>query len=317
MEVKKGALRLYSKDFNGLGKKAVVSLSFDVKCSSCILNSIKCPGGCACFPQGAEEAVVCSSLYFAVKNTLCGNIARIKNSKVTSVCHGYADGQFLISWQVAPALSTIRKSLGLALKVLNPSKMYPIYTKLMQFIKHAPNREAFNYAANEVTKSLKKSLDIMLIGAMKFEAKDKAKENLTAALAVLSNHFNPTEADGKAQKPGDHKDCNHEGSVELKAKGTDAYFAVRFLEEILRQPPVKASESVIVQVKQSSWDAANKKLKNSIANYIAKFAKVPDLALFVAFDAVERCLITADTARDLVGKKLTPADIGKQLSKIL
>ncbi len=152
---------------------------------------------------------------------------------------------------------------------------------------------------------------------MKFEAKDKAKENLTAALAVLSNHFNPTEADGKAQKPGDHKDCNHEGSVELKAKGTDAYFAVRFLEEILRQPPVKASESVIVQVKQSSWDAAGKKLKNSIANYIAKFAKVPDLALFVAFDAVERCLITADTARDLVGKKLTPADIGKQLSKIL
>lgn len=317
MEVKKDALRLFSKDFNGLGKKAVVSLSFDAKISSCILNSIKCTGSCTCFPKGAEEAVVCFALYFAVKNTLCGNIARVKNSKVTEVHHGYADGQFIISWQIAPTLSVIRKSLSIALKVLNPSKTYPIYTKVMQYIKHTPNRENFNYAANEVTKGLKKGVDIMFLGAMKFETKENGKENLAAALAIASKHFNPTDADGKAQSPSDHKACSHEGQIELKAKGSDAYFAFRFLEETLRQPPVKSSESVIIQVKQSSWEAANKKLKGGVANYIAKLSKVPDLSLFVAFDALEHCLITAETARDLVGKKLTPADVGKQLGKIL
>jgi hypothetical protein len=284
MEVKKASLKCYSKDFVGLGKNVVVGVGFKVKCSPCILNKICCPSTCECFPSGGEEACLCYAIYQAVKMILCGNVLRTKNSKVTNVSWSYTDGYFSLSWCMPPSLSGVRKALALALKVVNPGKLFPFYSKIMQHVGHSPKKEQFNHVADEITKSLKNETEIIILGNMKLESKDTGKAALTAALETISKKFEPA-SDGKKEKPSGHTECKHE-HVEIKASGWETYLGYKFLEDKLKRAPQVYGNTLALSLKPQVWETARKKLKGAVADYAVRFPKVADLASFIAFDGL-------------------------------
>lgn len=315
LEEKKGSVSAYIQPTKLVGDCGV-SVSFKAKANGCCVCKLKACSMCNCFPAGSEEACLCYAMYIVVQDALCGSPAATAKSKVSKVECGTNGGDFSIAWRVKGTVSAVRKSLGIALKCLNPGKLYSIYVQCVKAAGGKPNREAFNYVAAELAASLKDGVQVGVIGNIKA---DSAK--LKAMLDVVSGKLSVGAIDGKKVKPSDHTACDHSAYAELKTDGWQAFVAKDYIDAKVRGLNVLLCDRyLLVHTKASQWDTLAKKVKKYVKDYVAaKYMRVnkDDLPAVLGYMMLSDAAVGSGDIKSMLKSGLTAASVEKAITDVL
>ena len=326
IEAKKDSVTLFVEATSKVGQ-VVVCIDFEAKCSFRTLRNLV--GGCccmccgaadgksgsgACFPEQSEQSIVCYSLFKVVERKLAGSPLEVSKSKVGDVSCGYNGERFFISWQVQGTISATRKSLGLALACLNPSKVYSIYQDYSRAMMHVPNREQFNYAADEIGKSIRRGVICGVVGKIKVDA-TKVKD----MVEVVAKKLPDIVVDGAKVKPGGHAACNN-GVCNIRCTGWQAALLKEYVMSVQRGISLDiTSNGICVNAKEARWDAVARKLKSMAKDYVAmKYGNVKaDLHQIIAYLVLSSSSAGASHMHSFLKSQPSVAAIGEAIVKCL
>lgn len=316
LEGKKSGLTLFVSPTKLVGDVAV-SMCFPVSIDGCSLARLNNgnPCGCKSFPAGSEEAAVCYSLHLAVRQVLCGDPLAVSKTKVGDVQCGAHNGQFFLSWKVKGTVSAARKSIGLALKMLNPAKVYAAYTRCIRELGGTPKRESFAYVADQIKSAVKSSLTVGVVGNIKC---DQAK--LDDMLDVLSKKHDVSPVEGSKSKPSEHEKCDHSNHTEVKVSGWASVALSDYLNfKIKGLNPTLCDKYLLLPVKSAQWDTLAKKLKKGVKDYVqAKYARVSDdLPELFGYLCISSASLCACDVQSMIKSKLNASSVESAISKHL
>ncbi len=309
----------------------VVSLCFSAGCSSCTLNRLynralsscsntvklesnECLTKEACFPAGSEESCVCYSVFLIVRDALCGTPLATSKSKVGSVSCGYNNGNFIISWNTKATGSAIRKSLGIAMKNINPVKCYSTYDQCIKSLGKSSNRSNFEYVACQIATNIKKNLSVCAVGNIKIEGKKKIL--IDDALSVLSKKLSVVAA-SKGEKPKEHIPCTHNSFAELKCTGLSTFITRDYISSKFKGVPILISDNgLTLMVNKKKYESISIKLKNDADEFIKnKYERVgKELGNIVSYIALSNSAVACCDLKNVLSEGLT-AEVAKKMLK--
>lgn len=325
LEGKKDNLSLFI-DSTPLVGDVAVCICIKTKLNSCCLNKLLGSCGCNCFPAGSEEACLCYSIYLHVRNVLCGNPLAASKSKVADVQCGVNNGSFFLCWKVKGNGSVVRKSLGIALKALDPAKMYSGYSFCVKEAGGSADREAFNHVADEMIKSINSHVHCGVVGNIKLEKTDPNTKkkvpaiDIHAMLEVLQKKINVSKVDGKKSKPSDHKPCDHSECVELKSNGINAFIIKDFISAKIRGlNPVICDQYVLLNIIPSKWNTAANKIKAQVKDYAQqKYSKLGDnLSGVLGYLMLASASVSCQDVQHMLKSGIKGSDVEKALNNVL
>jgi len=220
-----------------------------------------------------------------------------------------------INWKVKGTGSAIRKSIGLALRVLDPAKMFPAWSRCIKQLGHAVDKEAFMYVADIAAKAIKSDLQIAIVGNVKL---DKAK--LDAILEVVSKKHNPSSISGTKTKPKDHTPCDHSGFAEVKAAGWSSAVLSDYVRSKVRGlEPMLCDKHILMPLKPAQWETIAKKLKKGVKDFAkAKYEKVGDqLPAVFGYLTLSSGTLCASDVKSAINSKLSASSIESAINKHL
>jgi len=316
IESKKGGLSLSVESTKLVGDVAV-GVCFALDCDGCTFHKLCGSSNCSpdCHPKGAEEAVIGYALYAAVRQVLCGDPLAVSKTKVGAVECVIHNGMVGINWKVKGTGSAVRKSIGMALKVLDPSKMYPAYSRCIKQLNVSLNKEHFMYVADEAAKAIKSNVQISVVGNIKLD-----KPKLEAMLEVLVKKHDPNSPKGPKSKPSGHVECDHSRHTELKVSGwSSAVLADYIRSKVKGLEPMLCNKSMLLPIKPAQWDTLATKLKKDVKDFAKlKYAKVGDgLPAVFGYLALSSGQLCASDVKAAINNKLSADSIASAISKAL
>lgn len=318
IEVKKGGLTLFLASTKMVGDVSV-GVCFDLACNGCAFNRLCGNSECSsnCFPAGTEEAAMGIALALAVRQVLCGDPAAVAKSKVASVTCVAHNGMLGINWKVKGTGSAIRKSIGLVLKTLEPSKMFPAYSRCIKQLGGSVNKDAFTYVADAAARAIKSGLTVGIVG---YASKNLDKAALEAMLDILSKKHKTSLPSGSKSKPTEHTKCEHDTQTEIKVSGwSSAVFSDFIRNKVKGLNPMICDKYVLLNIKPSQWETLAPKLKKTVKDYAAtKYAKVGDNlpAVFGYLTLASGQLCVSDV-KSAISNKLSTSSIESAISSHL
>lgn len=324
IEVKKNGLTVFVEPTKLVGDVAI-GISFPLNCNSCTFNRLCGSSSCACtvsddgktsqqcFPSGSEESIIGYALCTAVRQILCGDPLAVSRSKVGSVECIAHNGNVGINWKIKGTGSAIRKSLGLAINVLDPIKMFPAYSRFMKQFGQKVDKDVFHYVADAASRSIKSSLIIGIVGNTKVD-----KPTLEGILDVIIKKHDPTDVKVTKTKPSRHVPCDHSELTELKITGwQSAVFADYVRMKVKGLAVIPCNSNVLVTVKSAQWDTIRSKLKKGVSDYVQmKYARVGDnlvpIFSYLALSSVQLC---SHDVRSAINDKLSNSSISAAINK--
>ena len=265
LEVKKGGLVLFAEPVAKIPECAV-SLSFEMSLDGCAFSQLMtgrkiCSKGAAT-PQGTEETCLCYALFLAVKTALCGTpLAAFKN-RVNRVVCGMSNGQFFINWTTKGNASAVKKTIGVALKALNPARMNSAYSAQIAVL-CSPNKASFAYVADQAAKSIR-NLVIGIVGGIKI-----TKDKLDEIAQLAASKLNAESPAGDKVKPSGHTDCDHEHVLEVKAQGWAAALLASYVSFKIPGATCRIHNGyVTMPIAPAKFPALAAKLKSGADDYV-------------------------------------------------
>lgn len=316
IESKKGGLTVTVERTKLVGDVAV-GLCFDIDCNGCSLARLQGCSVCTtpCFPSGVEEAALAFSLYLAVHQVLCGDPLAVSKTKVGDVsCVGH-NGMFGINWKVKGTGSAVRKSIGLALRVLDPSRTASTYARCIKQLGESNDRDVFNHVADQAAKSIKDNLHCMIVGNINVD-----KEKLDGMIDVLAKKHSVSAVKGSKAKPSGHTPCNHSELAEVKVSGWGSAVVSDYIQfKAKGLVPMVCNKELLLPVKSSVWDTLSKKIKKGVKEYAAtKYAKVGDqLPAVFGYLSLSSSALCASDVKAAINNKLSVASIEAAINKVL
>lgn len=315
-EVRKGGLSLFVETTKLVGDVAV-GICFPLDCNSCAFQNLNGRASCSsqCFPQGAEEAALGYSLGVAVRQTLCGNPLAVSKTKVGAVEFVVHNGMFGINWKVKGTGSAVRKSIGLALKVLDPSRMFSTYARCVKQLSGSPDKDTFAYVADAASKAINSNLQVAIVGNIKLD-----KEKLNDMLEVLVKKHESTAPKGSKTKPSSHTSCDHANQTEVKVTGWQSAVVADYIRaKVPGLEPNLCSKTLLMPIKQSQWDTLAGKLKKGVKDFAqAKYTKVgSDLPAVFAYLTLANAQLCAADVKSAISSKLSASAIESAITKAL
>jgi hypothetical protein len=316
LEGKKDGLAVYVESTKVVGDVSI-GICFDVECNGCSMSKL-CGGSSSCCcescPVGSEESALCYALYLAVRQVLCGDPLAVSKTKVGSVSCVAHNGMFGINWKVKGTASAVRKSIGLALKVLDPVKMFPAYSRHIKQLGGSAAKESFNYVADAIQKTVK-SLTIGIVGNIKLDS-----EKLKTMLEVLTKKHNVSAVPGTKTKPSGHKACEHNDCCDVKVSGwASAVVSDFIMAKVKGLTPCVCDKHLHLHLKAGQWDTLSKKLKKYSSEYATnKYGKVGDNlpAVFGYLNLANGSLCAGDV-KTAISSKLSASAIESVINKAL
>jgi hypothetical protein len=320
IESKKNNLHLYISQTNKVGN-VVVSIGFETNCSASTLRHLK--SGCSCncqtdekkcFSKGAECTSVCFSLYKVIQNKLAGTPLDVFKSKVGKVCCNFTQGVFYVFWDVQGTVSAVRKSLGMALSCIQPSKVYSIYQDCMRVLQHHSDRNVFNFAADELCKSINSKLVCAVVGKIKAD-----DTKLNAMLDVLSKKLSKLDCEGKKEKPAEYVECVSEHCL-VKCSGWASGVLRDYLNFKLKGITISTTDNgLCLNMKEARFDTMKSKLKEGVSDFMnAKFGKVKtDLYPILSYLLLSSGSLDPINVQKLLKDKPSVSEMEKAVSKCL
>jgi hypothetical protein len=333
IEAKKGGLSVYVVPTKLVGDVAV-GVCFPLTASGCALARLN--GGCDCrtvivetkksgdstpkeilpnFPAGSEEACMGYSLFLAVEQSLCGDPLAVAKTKVGEVKCGAHNGMFYINWKVKGTVSAARKSLGIALKNLNPLRMASAYVRCVKTLGGPNDKAGFLYVADKAASGIKNSLTCGVVGNIKI---DNAK--LNDMLDTLSKKHVVSTVSGTKTKPADHTPCNHADHTEIKVSGWSSAALADYIKfRVKGVDPLVCDDRILLPMKSGQWDTIAKKIKKGVKDYVnAKYAKVStDLPAVYGYSALSKAALCSCDVRTVIKSGLSTATVEGAISKHL
>jgi hypothetical protein len=296
-----------------------VSINIPVKTSGCCLNKLKsgssscCAeptlndrGECvahACFPSHSEEKCACYAQFLVIQNALCGDPSATVKSKVSSVQCGIGSGNFSITWRTKGTASSMRKSLGIALKNLSPAKHYAVYASCIKSIGQSANREHFNYVVCKINESIKVA-QCRVVGNIKIK-KEKEKAILGAVLDVLSKKINIADCT-KGVKPDTHTECTL-GTC-LKVSDWKQFVVQDYINAKAKGIHVLCDADCLY-VQSAQWKTISKKLAGYVSDYVKAKYSINDLQPVLAY----MCSVAGMSVDSVLKGKISVSDIEKAI----
>jgi hypothetical protein len=317
IEEKKSGLSVFIAPTKTVGD-VVVSICFPLNANGCVLSKLNAGGGgcnSTCFPSGSEEACIGFSLYLTIRQALCGNALAVSKTKVGEVKCGAHDGMFFINWKVKGTVSAARKSIGIALKCLNPARMGSTYTRCVRLVGGKPTKEAFAYVVDETAKSINKDLVIGIVGNIKA---DKAK--LKDLVDTVSKKVDASSVSGSKSKPTDHTSCDHADYTELKISGWSSAILSDYIQfKAKGVVPSLYNKYLLLPMKTSQWDTLSKKIKKGVKDFVsAKYAKVSvDLPEVLGYYVLSSGMLCAGDVRTMLNSGVTSSALESAINKYL
>lgn len=157
-----------------------------------------------CLFTGSEHAALAYALFHTVRDKMVGSPLELARSRVSRIECDAQEGKFMLSWNTQGSLSALRKTIGLALSVMNPHKLFAKYSTNMKNLGGKADRDEFNYVANQMVDSIKKTIKIAAVGRIKI---DSAK--LKDLLAKVDKKQQKLSTEKGSKKPGPHDKFTH------------------------------------------------------------------------------------------------------------
>lgn len=331
IESKKGGLTIFVDPTKLVGDVAV-GICFPLNCNGCAFNRLSgnssCSGQCnpagdskeskdpvSCYPAGSEEAALGFSLGLAVRQTLCGDPLAVAKSKVGSVECVAHNGMLGINWKVKGTGSAIRKSIGLAIKAMEPAKVFPAYIRCVKFLSGSPSKESFAFVADAAAKSIKANLVVGVVGNTKVD-----QATLDGMLDVVSKKHNPSMPKGTKTKPSGHVACNHSEHTEVKVSGWHSAVLSDYIRSKVKGlEPSLCDNHLLLPLKSSQWDTLAAKLKKGVKDFSqAKYAKVgDDLPAVFGYLSLSNGQLCAGDVKSAINNKLSASNIEAAILKAL
>lgn len=297
MNASSGKLNLYL----GVTKKVpdlAVAISFGSDCDQSALDALQCSGQHS--SSKLDCSAVCYAVYLNVKQRLMGSALEVAKSRVADVKCGCAGKKFVISWATQGTGSALNKTLGEAMKAINPAKVFSTYKQVKKSVGESANREEFNYVVDALLKGFK--VDACAVGRIN-TTKAKLNEIVKKAAAKL----NLDKADSPKSKPQESKNQKAEKEQKanpvVKCSGLDACVVYDYL----------SSNSVLVkyanngvEVLSGGWDSKHAQLKKAdrISRFVAqKYVKLGEhFTPVMSYLAVISCSADASSVASFLRK---------------
>lgn len=316
--LKKGGVSL-SVYYCKIPSDVAVSISFPAKVCS---NSLEHLRSITYDPTMNLDAIIAYSLWNAVDLALKSDPLAVKGSKVGDTEYNTHNGRFYINFNVKGTVSAVRKSLGLALKALQPAKMYSSVQLAMKNTDMKYSREEFNYVANKMISSMRNGLSIGVIGNIRLgKATSEHRNKLEKMLDVVVKKFNPVDVSGKKKETTWHHGTamflhDKVKSYEVKVSGWKLYVLYEYLRYKLRGVQLRIKQHGI-EVIVNNFEKKIPKLKKDLPRYVELRLKKlgKDLGCVLAYAAISNGILCFDDVSSIVGA--TTNDLVGSLNKLL
>ncbi len=256
--------------------------------------------------DGAESAALAYALFELVRDKFIGSPLEMSRSRVSRVeCHSL-NGKFLITYNTQGSVSMLRKTVGLVLSTLQPSKLFSRYAENSKLLGVKVDRKHFNHEANLMCAAIKKSVKFVAAGKIKVDG-PKLKEVLDK---VVGKQPKLEVAPAKiVAKPPKREAYKQEYPV-VKASGIAAVVVADYVRSKSTGMHVCVHDEGVV-VYNHAWESKRKMLKKAdrIKDYVRqKYEKLgDDFACILAYLAITQKWADCCTVSQIVKSKPKPA----------
>jgi DNA-directed RNA polymerase subunit F len=303
-----------------LTSDVIIAVSCKLAGNDCVFNKLKCDANSHLSEEKThtseiESTIVGYAIYLAVNQFLCGDAFAMQKSKVSGVGCSLKNDVLTLTWKVKGTTSAVRKSLGMCLKTLDPSKVFSIYSGCAKQLGITPNRDHFNYVADLLLKSIKDDLNVIIIGATKI-----SKDDLSKIHEIVIKKRTTNSIDGKKTKPDTGTKCDHSENGEVKINGWGSAVLSEYISSKQKGlEPSSCCGKLVVPIKEAQWKTLASKLKNDIQTYVeTRYAKLgDDLPGILCYLHLSQEYISGLDAKEILTKKISSKDITNMLNKVL
>jgi hypothetical protein len=319
------SIEVKSKSLNlnvGVIKKVadvIVSITIPFKgIASCCLARLKANCGNPSSPMnGTEEAALAFALFETVRDKLGGSGLETLSTKSTNISCNSIGGNLCITWHTQGTLTAVRKSTGLALHCMNPTKLYSKYSENVRFLTgKAGNREEFNFVAKKLSKEIK-NITITVVGKINV-TEEKLKDAIKTLESKLPDIDLPSEKETSA--PEKRKSDNDMDYPHIKCHGLAAAVISDYIRNTSNGMNVAITENGVT-IYNTGWSSKHKQLsdKKRIHDYVEKkylkIEKRGELSALFAYFSLSEGYIDSIIAKSILSNKLKTSRIIELIEK--
>jgi hypothetical protein len=266
--------------------------------------------------KGSEHSALLFSVFECIRDKFIGSPLELMKSRVSHVNCNLQNGQMVISWNTQGSMSSLRKTISLALSCLSPQKLFSKYSENMKLISGKSNRGEFGTCANDLIASIKKEICISVVGKINIDNK-KLK-------AVSDSVYKKLPASEPISSKDTEQIPKNDEYVEIypsiKASGISAVAVADYIRNKAGGMNVLVnSDSVIIYNKL--WETKRKTLKQMprIKDYVdKKYIKLGDhFYLIFAYLAITQGITDCGTIQKILKNKPTASSMKELISKAL
>jgi hypothetical protein len=270
MESKSGNLHVNYIPFKKAGGIAVlVSWSCEHSKQSA-LNDLMCCKSCN------DKALPHTALNYAmaqgVENILLGSPVDASKNQISSIVHNSLNKHYSICYCAKGTRSTLRKTLGLTLKALQPLKYVNQALNAIKECGQKLSKEGMNQVVNDVNSCLGKGIHVVIIGKMGTtqEQLDTLVGQVSPKMAELKK---PT---GKMEKPVLVNESSTESKENvINVKGLDLIYLSNYLHSRLGTDIESTNDGIICPLSLTDSKKSSLKNKDSVERFVSsKYEKL-------------------------------------------
>jgi hypothetical protein len=260
-----------------------------------ILDSLECKSSLPTVEK-FDETAVAYSVYLTIYKELNGNVTKSIKNKVLNVCCSSQGGEFSISITCDRTFTAVRKCAGIAIANLKFNALYDTYSNICKSVGIKPNRDGFNKACTEMSKTLS---DISVIVTGKFSKTDKAKYD--KAIDTLSGKIKnsaPSEKGSARDIVLTDKKNLGDFYTYVSASGFDGVLIKNYIESNIRGIKVHLSSGKIFFPKSKEVPISNLADSDKVERFVENITKIDDeLPGALVFYAACNCLLSSKTLK--------------------
>jgi hypothetical protein len=281
----------------------------------CCLQKMKHNNPCdESMHKGSEHSALAFAMFECIRDRFIGSPLETMKSRVSQVKCNLQNNQLVISWNTQGSMSSLRKTIGLALMCMAPHKLYSKYAENMKLIGGKANRGEFSTCANEMISGIKKEICVSVIGKININTA-KLKGIADAVMRKLPK-LELISAKNTEKIP------SRESCVTLYPVVKTSGIAAIAIADYIRNKSggmAVAVDSNKVIVYNKLWETKRKALKSNakIKDYVEKkYVKLGDhFYLIFAYSAITQCLAECHTIYKLIKTKPKALSMKDLISK--
>lgn len=235
--------------------------------------------------SGAEEAAVAYALFELIRDKLIGSPLEVARSKVDHIAVHAHGNHLVIAWNTQGNQSSLRKTVGVVLKCLQPNTLFSRYSDNLKLLGGKPSRECFNHCANKLISGIEKGVHFVAAGKIKL-ASSADKQMMQKSFDTACKKYVSSSKSKDVHAPEKHPEYKSVYPELNCSDGASAIVVAEYIRANSNGMGVRVSDKY-VSISSNSWGSKRDALKNKsrISAYVAsKFSKLGDFAgLYAAY----------------------------------